>query len=116
MHKAHFRSEVQSKKISSIINSDSGLRRLAEEAYNNQKVQDNTNCSQDELAKSNDNTEIHKKYLGNNIWEHRAGKNKRLYTREIGDKVEILAKSGKVTQNQRKVIQRVKELYINKKN
>ena len=71
---------------------------------------------QDELAKGNDNPGIHKKYLGNNVWEHRARGGGRLYTREIGDKVEILAKSGKGTQNQRKVIQRVKELYINKKN
>jgi hypothetical protein len=39
-----------------------------------------------------------------------------LYTREIGDKVEILGKSGKKPQNQRKVIKRVKELYVNKKN
>ena len=39
----------------------------------------------------------------------------RIYTREIGDRVKILAKSGKGTQNQRKVIKRVKELYGNKK-
>ena len=52
----------------------------------------------------------------NNVWEHRARGGGRLYTREIGDKVEILAKSGKRTQNQKQVIRRVKELYINKKN
>ena len=34
----------------------------------------------------------------------------------LGDKVEILAKSGKGNQNQSKVIKRVKQLYINKKN
>ncbi len=71
---------------------------------------------QDELAKGNDNPETHKRYLGKNVWEHRARGGGRLYTREIGNKVEILAKSGKGTQNQSKVIQRVKELYINKKN
>ena len=50
------------------------------------------------------------------VWEHRARGGGRLYTRELGDKVEILAKSGKGTQNQAKVIKRVKELYVNKKN
>jgi len=71
---------------------------------------------QDELAKGNNSPGIHKKYLSNNVWEHIARGGGWLYTLEIGNKVKILAKSGKVTQNQRKVIQRVKELYINKKN
>jgi len=115
-HGEHLRGEVRPKTITSIIDADSGLIRLAEEACNNQRVQDNINHLQDELAKGNDNPGIHKKYLGNNVWEHRARGGGRLYTREIGDKVEILAKSGKGTQNQSKVIQRVKELYINKKN
>ena len=88
----------------------------AEKACKNQRVQDNINHLQDELAKGNDNPGIHKKYLGNNVWEHRARGGGRVYIREIGDTVEILAKSGKGTQNQSKVIQRVKELYINKKN
>lgn len=69
---------------------------------------------QDELAKGNDNPGIHKRYLGNNVWEHRARKGGRLYTREIDDKVEILAKSGKKKSNQNFVIKRVKELYVNK--
>lgn len=98
------------------IKEDPGLVRVAEEACNSQQVQDNINHLQDELAKGNDNPGIHKKYLGNNVWEHRARRGGRLYTREIGDKVEILAKSGKGTQNQRKIIKRVKELYVNKKN
>ena len=98
------------------IKEDAGLVRAAESAYKDRNVQDGINHLIDELAKGNDNPGIHKKYLGNNVWEHRARGGGRLYTREIGDKVEILAKSGKGTQNQSKVIQRVKELYINKKN
>jgi hypothetical protein len=106
----------QVKRIVYRIKEDSGLVRLAQEACKNQRVQDNINHLQDELAKGNDNPGIHKKYLGNNVWEHRARGGGRLYTREIGDKVEILGKSGKKPQNQRKVIKRVKELYVNKKN
>ena len=98
------------------INEDADLVRAAEEACKSQQVQDNINHLQDELAKGNDNPGIHKRYLGNNVWEHRARGGDRLYTREIDDKVEILAKSGKKPQNQRKVIKRVKELYVNKKN
>jgi len=104
------------KEIVSRINEDPGLVRLAEEACNNQRVQDNINHLQDELAKGNDNPGTHKKYFGNNIWEHRARGGGRLYTREIGDKVEILGKSDKKPQNQRKLIERVKKLYVNKKN
>ena len=99
-HGEHLRGELRPKTITSIIDADSGLIRLAEEACNNQRVQDSVNHLQDELAKGNDNPEIHKKYLGNNVWEHRARGGDRLYSREIGDKVEILAKSGKGTQNQ----------------
>lgn len=98
-HGEHIPGEVRPKKISSIIDADSGLIRLAEQACNNQKVQDSINHLQEELAKGNNNPGIHKKYLRNNIWEHRALKGGRLYTREIGDKVVILAKSGKGTQN-----------------
>ena len=66
---------------------------------------------------SNNNPGLKKKYLGNNVWEHRARHGGRLYTREVGDKVvEILAKSGKNPTNQQFVINRVKELYVNKKN
>ena len=115
-HQSQVRGELRPKTITSIIDADSGLARLAEEACDNQRVQDNVNHLQDELAKGNDNSGIHKKYLGNNVWEHRAHGGGRLYTREFGDKVEILAKSGKGTQNQSKVIKRVKELYVNKKN
>ena len=71
-HGEHLRGEVRPKKISSIIDADSGLICLAEEACNNQRVQDNINHLQDELAKGNDNPGIHKKYIGNNVWEHRA--------------------------------------------
>lgn len=115
-HGEHIRGEVRRKKISSIIDADSGLVRLAAEACKNQQVQNSINRLQEELTKGNNNPGIHKKYLGNSVWEHRAEKGGRLYTREIGDKVVILAKSGKDTQNQSKVIRRVKELYINKKN
>ena len=64
-HGEHLRGEVRPKKISSIIDADPGLIRLAEEACKNQRVQDNINHLQDELAKGNDNPGIHKKYLGN---------------------------------------------------
>lgn len=60
----HVRGEVRPK---TLIDADSGLIRLAEEACNNQRVQDNINHLQDELAKGNDNPGIHKKYLGNNV-------------------------------------------------
>ena len=104
------------KQIVSRISEDPGLVRAAEEACNNQRVQENINHLQDELAKGNDNPGIHKTYLGNNVWEHRARRGGRLYTREIGNKVEILAKSGKNPSNQKFVIKRVRELYVNKKN
>lgn len=104
-HGKHLRGEVRPKKISSIIDADSGLIRFVEKACKNQKVQDNINHLQNKLAKGNDNPGIHKRYLSNNIWEHRARGGERLYTRKIGDKMEILAKSGKGTQNQSRVIQ-----------
>jgi hypothetical protein len=110
------RDELRAKTIISIINTDSSLIRLAEEACKDQRVQKNVNHLQDELAKGNDNPGTHKKYLGNNVWKHRARGGGRLYTRKLGDKVEILAKSGKGPQNQAKGIKRVKELYVNKKN
>jgi hypothetical protein len=115
-HGEHLRGELRPKKITSIVNTDPRLIRLAEEACNDQRVQDNVNHLQDELAKGNDNPGIHKKYLGNNVWEHRARGGGRLYTREIGDKVVILAKSGKGKHNRRSVLNRVKKLYVNKKN
>lgn len=96
-HQQQVRGELRPKTITSIIDADSGLVRLAEEACNNQKVQDNDNHLQEELAKGSDNPGTHKKYLGNNVWEHRERGGGQLYTREIGDKVEILAKSGKGT-------------------
>lgn len=43
------------KQIVSLISEDPGLVRAAEEACNNQKVQENINNLQDELAKGNDN-------------------------------------------------------------
>lgn len=110
------RDKRRAKTIISLINTDSSLTRLAEEACKNQKVQKDVNHLQNELAKGSDNPGIHKKYLGNNVWEHRSRGGARLYTRELGYKVEILAKSSKKTQNQAKVIKRVKELYVNKKN
>lgn len=115
-HGEHLQGELRPKTITSIIDADPALIRLAEDACTNQRVQENVNHLQDELAKGNDNPGIHKKYLGKNVWEHRARGGGRLYTREIGDKVEILAKSGKGKQNQEKVLKRVKQLYVNKKN
>ena len=110
------RREVLPKKISSVIDADARLVRLAKEACNNQKVQKSINRLQDELAKGNNNPGLHKKYLGNDVWEHRARKGGRLYTKETktSNEVLILAKSGK--ENQSKVIERVQELYINEKN
>lgn len=55
---------------------------------------------QDKLAKGNDNPGIHKKYLGNDVWEHVGHKDGRFYTQEISDEVEILVKFGKESQNQ----------------
>ena len=69
------------KRIVSRIREDPGLVRAAEEACNNQQVQDNINHLEYELSKGNDNPGIHKKYLGNNVWEHRARRGGRLYTR-----------------------------------
>ena len=103
----------EAEKIVSRIKEDPTLVRAAEQACNDQRVQNSINHLQDELAKGNDNPGIHKKYLGNNVWEHRARKGGQLYTREIDDKVEILAKSGKRKSNQNFVIKRVKELYVN---
>lgn len=99
-----------------MINADPGLVRLAEDACRNQDVQDGINRLQNQLAKGNNNPGLHKKYLGNDVWEHRARKGGRLYTKETktSDEVLILAKSGK--ENQSKVIERVQELYINEKN
>nr|YP_010472373.1 hypothetical protein N4L43_pgp136 [Pleurosigma intermedium]UVG41984.1 hypothetical protein [Pleurosigma intermedium] len=59
--------KLSKKQIVSKIREDPGLVRLAEEACNNQRVQDNINHLRDELAKGNDNPGIHKKYFGSNV-------------------------------------------------
>jgi hypothetical protein len=94
------------------IKEDKGLIRAAEEACRNEKVQRDLNDLEEKLANGNDNPRTHKKYLGNNVWEHRGRKGGRLYTREIDNNIDILAKSGKKPSNQQYVIDRVKELYI----
>jgi len=96
------------------IKEDKGLIRAAEEAGQNKKVQRDLNDLEEKLAEGHDNPGTHKKYLGNNVWEHRGRKGGRLYTREIGNNIDILAKSGKKPSNQQYVINRVKKLYIKK--
>ena len=94
-NKKKSKDQCQHRILTDRIKEDKGLIRAAEKAGQNKKVQRDLNHLEEKLAKGHDNPGIHKKYLGNNVWEHRARGGGRLYTREIGDKVEILAKSGK---------------------
>ena len=111
-NKKQSKDQCQHRILTHRIKEDKGLIRAAEEACRNKKVQRDLNDLEEKLANGNDNPGTHKKYLGNNVWEHRGRKGGRLYTREIDNNIDILAKSGKKPSNQQYVINRVKELYI----
>lgn len=93
------------RKVSSNIDADRRLVKLAEKACKNQDIQATLNRMADSLANANLCPGMEGVYLGNNVREYRARNGARLYTREVGDQVVIIAKSSKNRLNQESVIQ-----------
>ncbi len=95
--------ESASVKLTSAIGKDKGLVRLAEEAGSS--VQKGLDTLTSQLAKGNTNPGIGTKNLFGNISYARARDGARVFFRQAGDTIEILAKASK--KNEQKVIKKL---------
>ena len=98
--------------VSSRVKTDPLLTRVAEEVGKREAISRDVNHLITELNKGNTNPGIGTKTIFAGVYELRGRNGGRVYYRQIGgDRYEILGYSDKNKTNQRKVINRIKQLY-----
>ena len=97
--------------LESKIKDNPSLVNYAEIAGKNKKIQKDINNMIEQLRLGNRNPGIGTKTLFKNVKEARSRSGARVYYREVNGKIEILAKSDKVTKNQNAVIRILRKKY-----